>query len=206
MKLLLPAAALILLTAAPARAEFITLDFEGPTSFASIADYYDGGTDSDGAAGPDLGVSFGLDALGLKNDVLGPYFSNAPSPLGAMAPVGPDAAMNVAVGFKDVSFYYSSPEDVLDGVEVWGGLNGTGLLLATFHLTKNAEAEGDNRYGHWDNLFSGALAGTAHSLTFTNAVGFAGFDNIGFTPVPEPTSAVLFAMGLAGLWPFCRRR
>jgi hypothetical protein len=35
----------------------VLIDFETPTSFASVLSHYDGGTDSDGAAGADLGVA-----------------------------------------------------------------------------------------------------------------------------------------------------
>src|SRR5437879_3739953 len=81
MKKLLCAAAAALFAASPAFAAGTLIDFEGATSFASINAYYDGGADSAGAIGPSLGVSFGGDALALQNDPLGPYFSNAPSPL-----------------------------------------------------------------------------------------------------------------------------
>lgn len=194
----------LLVTATPAIAG-VTLDFEGPTSFASIAEYYNGGTDSEGVPGPGLGVSFGLDALGLKNDEFFTYFSNAPSPLGVMAPVGPDATMNVAGGFTSLSFFYSASDDVIGGVQVWSGLGGQGTLLLSFDLAKNAEAGGDHPFDHFDRLVSGLLAGTAHSVTFTNAVGFAGFDDITITAVPEPLSAWLAAVGLAGLLRLRRR-
>ncbi len=173
------------------------------TSFASIAEYYNGGADGAGNVGPALGVSFGLDALGLMNDELGPYFSNAPSPIGVMAPVGPDATMNVQAGFVDaLSFHYSSSSFVATGVEVWSGLNGTGDLLASFNLIGNAQAEGcsDSAYCRFDQITS-TFAGTAHSITFGNAMYAAAFDDISInvSSVPEPTTALLMALGLAGV-------
>jgi hypothetical protein len=187
-------APLALLAAAPAFAGNLTLDFETVTSFASIDQLY--------AA---QGVTFGLDALGLMNDELGPYFSNAPSPLGVMAPVGPDATMNVAAGFSDLSFFYSSAEANPGTVQVWSGLGGTGNLLASFSLVANAQAGGcsDAPYCHFSQLAGGAWGELAHSVTFGGAPG-VGIDNVSITAVPEPASALLMACGAAAL--LMRRR
>lgn len=179
----------------------LLLDFETPTSFASVAEYYNGGTDSAGATGPALGVSFGLDALTVRNDDgAGPYFSNAPSPVGALAPVGVDATMNVGVGFVDsISFHYASTQFVAQGVNVYAGLNGTGDLLASFNLVSNARRGcSDTPYCRFDQLTS-SFAGVAHSVTFGNATGVAGFDNVSITAVPEPTTVLLMSLGVAAL-------
>ncbi len=199
MKLLLPVALLLGLAPVSLFAGTVTLDFEGPTSYASIADFYNGGTDSAGVAGPNLGVTFGLDDLGLKNDELGPYFSNAPSPLGIMTPVGPDTAMDVAAGFTDLRFFYTSSDDVASGVQVWSDLGGQGRLLASFDLTKNADAGVADPFAHFDQRRTGPLGETAYSVTFANSVGFAGFDDIAVAAVPEPRSVSLVAAGLLGL-------
>ena len=184
-----------LMSVAPAFATAITIDFEGPTSFQSIDQYYNGGTDTAGASGPNLGVSFGLDALDIQNDALGPYFSNAPSPIGVMAPVGADAAMNVAAGFEWASFWYSS---IAAGtVDVYSGLNGTGTLLASFSLLNNAQSNGctDSPFCNWsqETLSWGSKA---QSIQFGNAANIAGFDNV--KVVPEPGSIALVSIGLAG--------
>ena len=179
----------------------LLLDFETPTSFASVAEYYNGGTDSAGATGPALGVSFGLDALTVRNDDgAGPYFSNAPSPVGALAPVGVDATMNVAVGFVDsISFHYASTQFVAQGVNVYAGLNGTGDLLASFDLAGNAQLGcTDTPFCRFDQL-SSTFAGVAHSVSFGNAAGLAGFDNVSITAVPEPTTVLLMSLGVAAL-------
>ena len=202
----LPTAALAMFAAAPAFAADTLLDFETVTSFASISEYYNGGTDSAGSAGPALGVSFSADALGLANDAAGPYFSNAPSPVGVMAPVGPDATMSVAAGFLGVSFYYASSAAVADAVQVWSGIDGSGTLLASFNLGANAQDGGcsDSAYCHFD-LLSNTFAGTAHSMTFGNAAG-AAFDNVSIMAVPEPASALLMALGMGCLALVVRRR
>ena len=184
-----------LMSVAPAFASAISIDFEGPTSYASIDQYYNGGTDTAGASGPNLGVSFGGDALALQNDALGPYFSNAPSPLGVMAPVGANAAMNVATGFEWASFWYSSTAAAT--VDVFSGLDGTGTLLASFNLLNNAQANGcsDTFYCNWSqvNLSWGTAA---QSIQFGGAANVAGFDNV--KVVPEPGSIALVTIGLVG--------
>jgi len=187
----------------------VLLDFETPTSFASIAEYYNGGTDSAGATGPALGVSFGLDALTVRNDDGAvPYFSNAPTPVGAMSPVGAAATMNVAIGFiNSISFHYSSDSFVAQGVNVYAGLDGTGNLLASFNLTANAQTGGcsDTPFCHFDSM-SSAFAGVAHSVTFGNAAGMAGFDNVSITAVPEPESYAMLLAGLLAVGFMVRRR
>ena len=185
----------------------VLVDFETPTSFESILAHYNGGSDSAGLAGANLGVSFTADALGLKNDTVTTFFSNAPSPLGILTPVGADATMNVAAGFTGtVGLWYSADSFVLQGVNVYSGLNGTGTLLASFNLVANAQADGCSSapYCRFDQLTS-SFAGTAKSITFGTAAGMAGFDNISISAVPEPTAALLMSLGLAGLL-LARRR
>lgn len=194
-RLLLSAAAL----AAPlAHAANVTVDFETPTSFASVATHYAGGTDGAGVAGADLGVSFGADVLALANDALGPYFSNAPTPLGVMTVVGSDAVMDVAKGFTgSVDFAWSSLADVSGAVQVWSGAGATGTLLASFDLTANAQAGGctDSALCHFDTA-SLAFAGTAYSVSFANAANVAAFDDVSISAVPEPASAATLLAGV----------
>ena len=191
-----------LLTASLAQAATpVLVDFETPSSFASILAHYNGGTDGNGVAGANLGVDFGGDAQALQNDVLGPYFSNAPSPGGVLSPVGSDATMNVAAGFTgSVSFWYASSALVVQGVNVFSGLDGQGTLLASFNLVANAQADGCSSapYCRFDQL-SSSFAGTARSITFGASAGQAGFDNIQITAVPEPATLLMLSLGLATL-------
>lgn len=192
--------------AAPALAQSVLVNFETPTSFQSINTHYAGGTDGAGVSGANLGVAFSGDVLAVRNDDLGPYFSNAPSAVGVMAPVGPDAFMNVPVGFTDLSFFYSSNAAVAAGVKVWSGLNGTGTVLASLNLANNAQLGcSDTPFCRFDSL-STTFTGVAQSVSFGDAVSVAGFDNVRITAVPEPTTLVLMALGLAGVAGFARRR
>lgn len=199
-------ALLAALAAAPVSAQ-VLIDFEGPTSFESVDDYYDGGTDGAGVVGPDLGVVFGGDVLALRNappeDV---FFSNAPSPIGVMTPVGAASTMNVDVGFSGVfSLYYSSTA-ATSGVQLWSGLNGTGSLLANLGFLANAQTGcSDTSYCNFD-LLSTTFTGIARSATFTGATNVAAIDNISITPVPEPAAMLAMSLGMVGLAAARRRR
>jgi hypothetical protein len=201
---LIAALAAGLLSAAPAFSAAVTLDFEGASSFASIADFYNGGTDTEGASGSNYGVLFGGDALALSNDQDFTYFSNAPTPGSILAPVGPDAALNAASGFAGtVSFYYSTAAAAT--VSIFSGLDGTGDLLGTFSLLTNAQNGcGDASYCHWD-LASLTFAGVARSIQFGTAAG-AGFDNVTIAPVPLPAAVWLLLSGLTGFGTLARRK
>lgn len=194
------AAALAALTfALPASAGVLTLDFETPTSFASIDTHYAGGTDGAGVAGANLGISFGGDVLALQaTDGVTTYFSNAPSGTGAMTVVGSAAVMNVAAGFVALSFAYSSLDAVVDAVQVWSGLDGTGTLLGSFDLMANAtDGCSDSPLCNFDTLQLGGFADLARSVSFGNAALVAVFDDV--TVVPVPATALLAALGLAGV-------
>ena len=181
----------------------VLVDFETPTSFAFIDEHYNGGTDSAMLAGVNLGVSFTMDAMALQNDAAGPYFSNAPSPVGVMTAVGSDATMNVAAGFTGtvgLSYSLGGTSFLVQGVNVYSGLNGTGMLLASFNLAPNNAFAGCTTpaYCRFDQV-SSSFFGTAKSITFGNAANMAAFDNISITAVPEPTTVLLMSLGLATL-------
>jgi hypothetical protein len=212
MKLRFAPAALLggLLLSGTTFAAPLVVDFETPTSFASIAEHYNGGVDSADVAGMNLGVSFGLDALALRNDELGPYFGNAPSPVGVLAAVFDDAAMNVAVGFSGlVSFSYASND--AGEIGVWSGLNGTGTRLGGLSLMANAA--GCDAAAPLCTFASTSFdlgANVARSITFGDAAGItAVFDDVTITAVPEPETYALMGLGLvavAGIAGRARRR
>lgn len=193
---------LAILSANPAHAASpFLLDFEHSWPYATdIANYYNGGTASDGSSGTNYGVSFtnSVDSsmFGLSNnDGLGSlpngdYYANAPSMLGIATPFGPTVFMNVADGVNStLSFYYTSSEAIIGAVKAYSGLNGTGTLLGSFDLLANNTGLADA----WtQSTFN--FTGTALSFDLSASSSIAGFDNI--AAVPEPES---FAMIIAGL-------
>ena len=208
----LAALSALALSAAPAHAANAWIDFDGPTSFASVADYYNGGTDGAGASGANLGVSFCGSILGLANDGLadspsGNYFSNAPTMGGVMFNnLGETGLMNVAKGFTgEVSLFYSSAGALAGAVTIYSGLNGTGSVLGSVSLLNNAQTGcSDSSYCHFD-LASVSFTGVARSLVFNGGLNGA-IDNIAITAVPEPGAYALMLAGLAAVGLVARRK
>jgi hypothetical protein len=190
-----------------AQAQDITLTFEGASSFASINDFYNGGTDGEGASGPNYGISFSADALALKNDELGPYFSNAPTPETIMFAPSAAAVMNVAAGFTgQLDFWYASESSALNLVTIWSGLDATGTLLASASLFGNATIGcTDSPYCRFD-LTSVQFAGIGQSVSFGSNDGTVAYDNISLTAVPEPGTVAMLLAGLGVVGQVARRR
>ncbi len=191
-------AALTALAAAPALAQPVTLDFEGAAGYVNpILDFYNGGTDSLGQSGPNLGISFLAGAVALSNDALGPYYAGAPSPLTVMYAADTTAIMNVAAGMAGgLSFQYAAASAVLDAVKIYSGLNATGTLLASASLFGNAAiACTGPAFCRFDPT-SVMFAGVARSISFAGGTPNVLFDNISVTVVPEPGTYALLLAGL----------
>lgn len=193
---LFAAAALALAVSTPALATpGFTVDFEKSWDFANgaVDGYYSGGTAADGTSGPNLGVQF-VGVSGLTNDALGPYYANAPSPLGT-AYAFDTAYINIASGVNNaLRFFYSSPVAVAGALRAYSGLNGTGTLLATFDLVAN---DLTSFYDTW-SLATFSFGGTALSFDLSASANAVLFDQI--SAVPEPgTIALLFAGGAFAL-------
>jgi hypothetical protein len=217
-----------LLLGAPAYAAAapIVLSFEGVGDLANILNFYNGGTDSQGNAGTNVGVRFVNGALGVRDADAGGSGNIAREPSGQTALFFLDVAsaiMTVDAGFDTgFSFYYSANPAIGNGtVTVFDGLNGTGNVLATSVLNAAATPQsgcggGDpnGSYSCWAIVGVG-FNGIAKSISFGGAANFIAFDDVTFgsvTPgtggggptVPEPASLTLF--GLAALAAATRRR
>lgn len=199
---LIPAAALALLTAAPAFASTgFLVDFEKSWDYENgdVAEYYNGGTAADGTTGTNLGVSF-VNVSGLSNDAPSfTYYDNAPSAQG-VAYAHDTAYINVADGVDNaLTLFYSTPDAIVGAVKAYSGLNGTGTLLGTIDFAATGAG-----YTSWQQ---GTLtfAGTAMSFDLS-AAGAAALDNISASPVPEPAALLLVAAGLTTLGAARRRR
>jgi len=202
--------ATILSASSFANAGVITLDFEGVGNTASINDFYNGGTDSQGNSGFDYGVGFGSDALAcVDSDVGGSCgFANEPTNDTVMFFLSGSSVLNYGEGFDTgFSFYYSSSAIV--SIDVYSGLGLTGDKLGSIDLAANWKDNGcsgdpTGAFCNWD-IGSLNFAGTAMSIDFGGAANNVGFDNITFgstdagTGVPEPSTFAFFALALFGL-------
>lgn len=186
---------LVALAAVPAfaNASATLIDFENNWQYGETVDNHYAAS----------GVTF-TNVLGLSNDADFTYYTGAPSPLGvAMAQldgvVNTSAIMNVAAGANGLSFFYSSPTDVVGAIKAYSGLNGTGTLLGTFDLTGNTSA-----YDVWTAV-SFNFSGTALSFDLTGSANVVGLDNLSVTAVPEPESYALALLGLGMVGALARR-
>jgi hypothetical protein len=213
----------------PASAIILGVTFEengGVGNGAFIDEFYNGGIDSQGNSGPNLGLQFaGTSMAAVDSDVLGfgefvNNFANEPSPDTVMYyarnPKGsPDGfgVVNFAAGFDvGISFLYSQKLQE-STVQVFSGLNGTGLELASLTLFDNWMDDGctgdpNGPFCHWD-VASLSFDGVAQSIVLSGAAGKVLFDNLtlgSLEPVPLPAAVWLLGSGLLGFAAVRRRR
>ena len=200
------AAALLGATGA-ASAAVITLDFEGVGDFASVNNFYNGGTDSLGNSGTNYGVAFNSNALGLIDGDVGGSgnFGNEPTPDTVLFFTTGSAILNYAPGFTTgFSFFYTTV-NFGGTVSVYDDVNATGNLLGTISLAPLGAGPGDPN-GNYSNWATGSLSfsGTAKSIDFGGTVDEVAYDNITFgstrpdNTVPEPTTLALLSGALLG--------
>ena len=199
------AATVVTLSALPASAAVITLDFEGVGDLNAVGNFYAG-----------QGVTFSPSTLALVDADAGGSgnFANEPTPDTIMFFLDSNnAILNFAAGFQTgFSFFYSS--SVAAVVNVWSGVNATGVLLGSIGINAggNTGTNGDptGTFDLWTVGFL-AFAGTAQSIDFGGTTNQTGYDNITFgsidpSGIPLPAALPLLLAGLAGLGALGARR
>lgn len=193
----------------------VLLDFEGLGNYASINNFYNGGTDSLGNSGVNYGVQFGNNALAIiDSDAAGGSgnFANEPSASTILFFLNGSAILNYGAGFDtSLSFFYSS--STAASVYIWDGLDATGNLLATLNLlpqnNQNCSGDPTGIYCNWTEVNT-SFAGIAKSVDFGGTVNKVGYDNITLgsttSSVPEPATLALLGFGFAGMGYIQRRR
>ncbi len=149
-----------------------TLDFEGLGDGDPVLEFYSGGTSGQGFSGTDHGVSFSKPARGLISG----NFDNEPSPITIVYfPAGRGFTMNVEEGFTD-SFAAWYVSDVPGSVEVFDGLDGTGVLLTS---VGPPTSDFDGGFDDW-SFIQTPFDGAARSVRLQGAENHIAFDDMTF--------------------------
>ena len=171
---------------------------------------------SNGATGPDLGVSMSSNALLICLNTVGTNCSNTSH--GGLNPgseegglfflSGSEAVMNVAAGFQNGFAFKYTAINQAGSINVYDGLNGTGNILASINLpTTTSQCSGFNAGFCPFVDFGVNFVGTAMSVDFAGVANQIVFDDITFgssivggeVPLPAAAPLMLAGLGLAAL-------
>ena len=121
-----------------------TVDFDAVPTNDFVNGFYNGGTSSGGASGPNLGVDF------LAGDWFTPTgFGQTSQPNSAFSQSG-SGSVNVAAGFtSQFGFTYGAFSPTT--ISIWSGLNGTGTLLFVDEIHRFNKAQQDGFLPHMED-------------------------------------------------------
>lgn len=175
----------LLMTARPAIAAVIVLDFEGLLDLELVQDFYGGGSGSKGSRyARDLGIRFSSNTIVLKDSDAGGLlgdFGGEPSPDNIIFFRDGDSTLfNVDSGFQDgFSLFYSAVAQPAFAT-VYDGLDGSGNILATLALPITpafGEPEPNSEFSPF--IPRGVeFAGLARSVRLGGTPRGVGFDNL----------------------------
>jgi hypothetical protein len=210
------------LVAAPAAAT-VSINFENIATYnantgTAVQNFYNGGTASNGASGPNLGVSFASNALTLCLTTASNFCTPASrgglgDPASAFTAMyfaeGTSTSLSDAAGFTNgISFFYVTRNDP-GTVQIFDGVNGTGNLLASLDLAINATTCGapfDAEFCPFTIINLG-FTGTGRSVVFGGTANQIAFDDIALgVAVPEPATWAMMLVGFGVLGFALRRR
>jgi hypothetical protein len=201
-------AALSMLAASPAFGAVNVLTFEGIPDQTPVGAFYA----PDYVFSPQTLAIVDLDAGGNGN------FANEPSPNTVMFFLqANNAILDVTNGFDTgFSFFYSSSTAAT--INVYGGLGGTGDILASLNLvgqfSDNCAGDPTGQFCNWTAVGVN-FSGTAFSIDFGGTANQTAYDNITFgsaTPggggnaVPEPNTWAMMLLGFGAAGYAMRRR
>jgi MYXO-CTERM domain-containing protein len=172
----------------PALAGTVVIDFDGANNNVRLNGYYNGGLDSLGASGANLGVEFIDFVTAAEGGSLSQrYVYNAAN----------RSAINVAAGFTGFEFDFGGMTPAT--LSVFSGVDGSGSLLGSEQLAANG-----GTFAHSLVTFGGI----GKSVILFAAGRYVGLDELRFSmaqPVPEASGWVMALAGF-GLLGLLRRR
>ena len=108
----------------------IVLDFNTLQVGEQVLGYYNGGLGSMGTGpGPNFGITFTNNFVTVADGVFGP-----PPPLRAEGLTSGSGTMDVIAGFSGVISFYYKNSGAVGAVNLYSGLDGSGILVGTFPL------------------------------------------------------------------------
>ncbi len=204
--ILIAAGLVTILSTASARAALIDFTIPGATSFAPIPNSYQPLAPAVNITYTNVGVYNGTPDHTSGTSGGNDFYSYPSSGNGGTELFSFSSTVNVA------SFWYGVFDNTTPSVQVvasaYSNTTGTGSPLVTLDLTPTFNSTSGPLWTEYSGLALSAF-GDVRSLTFTTTQGGAdavNIDDIRVTATPEPSSIVLWGLGIAACLMVARRR